>query len=112
MSEPSTGQIERVLVDLKAHAKLMSEALYALHVQGTHLQAVLCALVDTHPEPASLLASFSAQIEHSRAAISPQGSEEFDVQSDAWKQRIAARALAVEHGFAGQGRQDVGAAQH
>ncbi|WP_431102942.1 hypothetical protein [Roseateles noduli] len=88
--------VHRLLTELQGHASLMSEALYSMHLQTTHMQAVLCALVDTHPDPNGLLASFRTQIDHTRALVRPRGVTEFDHQTEAWVERIAAR-LEVVH---------------
>jgi hypothetical protein len=76
---------------LQAELQLVTQALYALHLQATHLQGMLCAAIDTHPDPALLKVFFERQMAHTVLQVSPQNLDAFNVQTLAWLTRIEER---------------------
>ncbi|MFX1679928.1 hypothetical protein PV762_11870 [Mitsuaria sp. CC2] len=84
------------LQSMHRQMEAMTEALYALHLQATNLQALLCAAVDTHPQPLQLQRCFEEQIEHSVRQIQPHQLKALNDQTQAWLNRIGRRVQFLE----------------
>ncbi|OWQ46569.1 hypothetical protein [Roseateles sp. L2-2] len=84
------------LTAMQRHVETMTQALCALHLQATELQSVLCAVVDTHPDPGELKRCFEHQIEHTLRHFRPSDLDALNSQTQAWVDRIHRRTLAVE----------------
>ena len=80
------------LAALQTEVQALTEAMYALHLQAVHLQAVACAAIDTHPAPRELQACFERQIEHTVRQSPPHNLEALNTQTQAWMDRMSRRA--------------------
>ncbi|ANH69223.1 hypothetical protein [Mitsuaria sp. 7] len=84
------------LQSMHRQMEAMTEALYALHLQATNLQALLCAAVDTHPQPVQLQRCFEEQIEHTLRQVRPHHLKALNEQTQAWLDRIGRRVRLLE----------------
>ena len=87
--------VVNALTAMQRHIEAMTEAMCALHIQATELQSVLCAVIDTHPEPAGLLQCFERQMAHTLQLVRPHDLAALNSQTQAWVDRINRRTVAL-----------------
>lgn len=92
---PEDDPVIHALTAIQRHLEAATQALYSLHLQATQLQSVLCAVVDTHPDPVQLQRCLEQQMEHTLQQVRPHDLATLNSQTQAWVDRIHRRTLAL-----------------